>query len=361
MPPLEVWQKVFVNNAKFVQTVHGKVGCVICHGGDSRGQSKEAAHEGIVADPSDGNCNTCHRDTARKNEGSLHTVLTGFRSKLEARGGDLSEGSQLHMAFNNHCSTCHTTCGQCHVSRPTELGGGLLSEHTFKKTPSMQSNCAACHGARVGDEYLGNNQGIPGDLHWSKQGMTCSKCHGTELHGMEEPAADRYHTRSVKCEDCHQDVWTNTEGNPQHKQHIGDLSCQVCHSVPYKSCYNCHAAVSDKGVPYFTSEPSSIGFKIGRNPIRSSEIPYKYVVLRHVPTNASLFDFYGTNLLPNFDDVSTWKYATPHNIQLKTPQNESCDSCHGNEDLFLTEDDVAPDEREANKDVIVREIPEPRP
>jgi len=114
-------------------------------------------------------------------------------------------------------------------------------------------------------------------------------------------------------------------------------------------------------VPYFTTEPSSIGFKIGRNPIRSSEIPYKYVVLRHVPTNASLFDFYGTNLLPNFDDVSTWKYATPHNIQLKTPQNESCDSCHGNEDLFLTEDDVAPDEREANKDVIVREIPEPRP
>jgi hypothetical protein len=38
-------------------------------------------------------------------------------------------------------------------------------------------------------------------------------------------------------------------------------------------------------------------------------------------------------------------------------QNAACDSCHGNETLFLTEDDVDPDELEANRDVIVREVP----
>ena len=352
---------VFVNSAEFVQTTHGKVGCVICHGGDSSAQEKEAAHNDLVADPSDGNCNTCHKDIAHRNEYSLHTTLDGMKTALEARGANMGEGTTMAKAFDNHCATCHTTCGQCHVSRPTTLGGGLVSKHEFKKTPSMQNNCAACHGARVGDEYFGKNASIPGDLHWSKKGMTCSKCHSDELHGMEEPVANRYHNAlATKCEDCHQDVWDNKTGNPQHEQHVGDLACQVCHSVEYKSCYSCHAFVNEKGEPSYTTEQSTTGFKIGLNPVRSREIPYKYVVLRHPPTNPNVFDYYGENLLPEFDSMPTWKYATPHNIQLNTPQNESCNACHGNKDLFLTEEDVNPDEREANRAVIVIQIPEPR-
>ena len=147
-----VWQKVFVDTVAFAENTHGKVGCVICHGGDSRAKDKDDAHSDLVADPSEGNCNTCHKDIAQINEHSLHTQLYGMKSKLEARGGDLSEGSALDEAFNNHCATCHTSCGQCHVSRPTELGGGLIYEHMFKQTPSMQNSCTACHGARVGDE-----------------------------------------------------------------------------------------------------------------------------------------------------------------------------------------------------------------
>ena len=90
-----------------------------------------------------------------------------------------------------------------------------------------------------------------------------------------------------------------------------------------------------------------------------TERPYEYVVLRHIPTCIDTCDYYGDNLLPDFNVLPTWKYATPHNIQLNTPQNESCDACHGNQDLFLTREDVSPEEREANKDVIVDEIPEP--
>jgi thiosulfate/3-mercaptopyruvate sulfurtransferase len=90
-----------------------------------------------------------------------------------------------------------------------------------------------------------------------------------------------------------------------------------------------------------------MGFEIGLNPLRSSERPYKYVVLRHVPTCSDECNYYGENLLPNFDAVPTWKYATPHNIQLNTP------------DLFLTEEDIRPEEMEANRDVIVPEIPDP--
>ena len=225
----------------------------------------------------------------------------------------------------------------------------------------MQSNCTACHGSRVGDEYMGKNEGVPGDVHWTKEGMTCSACHTDALHGTGEQMANRYQSPSAQCEDCHEDVWQDTEGNPQHEQHVGDLSCNVCHATSYKNCYSCHVAVNDKGVPYYATEPSEMHFKIGINTLRSREKPYKYVVLRHPPTNPDVFEFYGSNLLPEFDALPTWKYATPHNIQLHTPQNESCDACHGNEALFLTEDDLSPDEIKANQGVIVPEIPSPVP
>ena len=360
MPPLEAWEKVFIDDAEFMQSTHGKVGCVICHGGDSSEEDKDAAHVNMIIDPSDANCNTCHQDIAQLHDFSLHATLSGFKSALAARGGDISEGSPIATAIENHCQSCHTTCGQCHVSRPDELEGGLVSGHEFRKTPSMQYNCIACHGARVGAEYLGENEGYPADVHWKQESMLCTECHGEEMHGSGEEAATRYdNPYSAKCEDCHQDVWTDTSDNPQHEQHLGDLSCQVCHSVAYKNCYGCHVSIDPSGLPCRTSEPSVMDFEIGYNPLRSSERPYKYVVMRHVPTCAGTCDYYGKDLFPNFDDVSTWKYATPHNIQLNTPQNESCDACHGNTEIFLTEEDIRIDEKNANQDVIINEFPEP--
>jgi hypothetical protein len=43
---------------------------------------------------------------------------------------------------------------------------------------------------------------------------------------------------------------------------------------------------------------------------------------------------------------------------LQTPQNASCDACHLNNDIFLVDEDLRPEEREANKDVIINEFPE---
>ncbi len=357
---MEVWEKVFIDDAEFVYDTHGKVGCVICHGGDSTAADKDAAHVDLVRDPSAGNCSTCHADVAHANELSLHTNLTGMISALEARGGDMSEGSVLYTAFENHCQECHTTCGQCHVSRPDESGSGLVSGHEFRQTPSMQYNCIACHGSRIGDEYLGQNEGQPGDIHWTQETMLCTDCHYRDLHGDGTEPENRYDNPAlIQCEECHADVWEDTSDNPQHEQHLGDLSCQVCHSVAYKNCYSCHIALDEEGQPYRVSEPSQIQFEIGYNPLRSAERPYKYVVLRHAPVSAGTFEYYGADLLPDFDAASTWKYATPHNIQLITPQTESCDACHTNISLFLTEDDVRPEEQAANEDVVVTEFPEP--
>jgi hypothetical protein len=81
-----------------------------------------------------------------------------------------------------------------------------------------------------------------------------------------------------------------------------------------------------------------------------------YTPVRHVPIDPDAFSFYGVEL-ENFDAVPTWAYATPHNIQRITPQTESCLSCHENDDVFLTADAVAPEERGANAGVIVESAP----
>jgi thiosulfate/3-mercaptopyruvate sulfurtransferase len=130
--------------------------------------------------------------------------------------------------------------------------------------------------------------------------------------------------------------------------------------VTYTSCDGCHVAVSEKsGKPFFETEKTYFTFLIGLNPQRSYTRPYKYVPLRHVPISPNSFSFYGDNLLPNFNALSNWVYATPHNIQLNTPQTESCNACHGNESLFLTIDKVNPEEVDANQNVIVDEVPAP--
>ena len=80
-----------------------------------------------------------------------------------------------------------------------------------------------------------------------------------------------------------------------------------------------------------------------------------------VPAAADNFAFYGENLQPNFNKLPTWAYATPHNIQRKTAQNESCTTCHSKPNLFLTADKVAKNELEANKSVIVDKLPKALP
>jgi thiosulfate/3-mercaptopyruvate sulfurtransferase len=173
------------------------------------------------------------------------------------------------------------------------------------------------------------------------------------------PANHRYDgLQSPTCESCHPSAILGKDNIEMHTVHGADLSCQVCHSITYTSCDGCHVAISEKtGNPYFETEATYPTFLIGLNSQRSYTRPYKYVTLRHVPATQDGFSFYGENLLPNFDTLPTWAYATPHNIQLKTPQAESCNACHGNPNLFLTADKVIPEELQANQPVIVPQVP----
>ena len=67
---------------------------------------------------------------------------------------------------------------------------------------------------------------------------------------------------------------------------------------------------------------------IGLNTDQTDERPWEYVLVRHVPISPESFEFYGDDLLSNFDARPTWLEATPHNIQRVTPQAEACENCH---------------------------------
>lgn len=359
MPPLEAWEKVFISDEAFFDSIHGRQGCITCHGGISGAQDMEA-HEGVVREPdSVAQCGPCHIKTVLADQNSLHSTLAGYETVLAARSSP-DKMAQLDVMMANHCDTCHTSCGQCHVSRPTNLGGGLTAGHQFKYTPPMNLTCTGCHGSRIENEYKGKNEGVRADVHWMKGGLPCFACHPSdEMHGKLGKAGHRYDgppTPGCQDADCHPGVAPG-DGIAQHTEgHFEAVSCQVCHSTTYKNCYSCHVE-QQAGVPFFRIEPSVMDFKIGRNPLQSPDRPWAYVPVRHVPIDTESFAYYGDDLLPNFDALPTWKYATPHNIQRNTPQTETCDACHGNATLFLTTDDVLPEELEANKDVIVKEVP----
>jgi hypothetical protein len=375
---LEPWEKVLVDGAIYPGTVHAMVGCTECHGGQ-QSPEKEIAHTGLIARPSadaEATCGQCHPNIVMVEDTSLHNTLAGFWTALDERSTGASRG-QLAEAFDNHCYGCHTTCGDCHVSQPGAVGGGFVNGHVFSARPSMIQNCVACHGSRIGSEYLGQHEGLAADVHFRQGLMTCVDCHsGQQMHGQPDqcqdchlgpsevaapPADHRYAgVQSPRCETCHVIAATGQDGLETHQLHGGILSCQVCHSLAYTSCDGCHVAINETtGDPIFAAEGSYLSFLIGRNTQRSADRPYEYVPVRHVPIARDSFSYYGDNLLLRFNERPTWAYTTPHNIQRVTPQAASCHNCHGNAELFLTADKVAPDELEANRPVIVQSAPRP--
>ena len=279
--------------------------------------------------------------------------------------------------FGNHCSSCHTSCGDCHVSQPAPVGGGFIEGHMFNKTPALTRNCTACHGSRVGNEYLGKNEGTQADVHFRQGRMACVDCHtGDQMHmldtscvechnGVQAPAVDFPNSRydgpaSPACSDCHPAVVTGEDDIVMHNQHGAQFQCQVCHSVSYTSCDSCHVSLSDAtGNPVFQTSGNYPTFIIGKNPLQGFHRPYDYAVLRHVPVDPDSFAFYGEDLLPAFSALPTWVFATPHNIQRNTPQNESCVACHANAAIFLTADKISEGELESNLPVLLDEVPDP--
>jgi len=373
--PMEAWEKVFVDKEQIKSFIHGVIPCSDCHGGQPS-SDKLVAHEGLVSNPSQNDpnvCSNCHPNITDIYSTSLHASLIGFSTAVEARSTPENHPI-LEETLDQNCTSCHTTCGDCHVSRPEIAGGGFFNGHLFMRTPPMVDSCIACHSNTIGAEYLGMNESYPADVHLSNGNMECVDCHSeAQMHGQPancsechtSPPSDtmpppdhRYAgVQSPSCLSCHAAITVEESDIPIHQVHGAQLACQVCHTVAYTNCEGCHLSASGDGS--YRLEDSYLSFMLGLNAQRTFTRPYKYIPLRHVPVTPEMYSAYGENLLPNFNLSPTWTYTTPHNIQRYTFQAAGCNYCHGNSEIFLTEDKVDPGEIEANLSVIVPQIPAP--
>lgn len=333
----------------------------------------EAAHEGLIVDPSamaTNNCAGCHGGIADSYADSLHLQLWGEKKTLALRSGvDTFEEcpAALKDGYLGECTSCHATCGDCHVSRPDSVGKGFIKSHQFQAQPHQKNQCMACHGSRIAFDYMGDSEaGRDPDVHFSK-GWNCMHCHsGVEMHAAAGEGIDRYHLEErASCEGCHNVATIND----YHTQHWDDVACQVCHSQPYNNCTACHTNGEWEHDPIYAEQSPTLDFRIGLNHIADRR--FKWVTVRHAPVATTSYDPWGAEgLLTSYDALPTWKYATPHSIRRWTDRTEVSGSagcgtnCHlgapwgsmDNEDLYLWEAYIQtnwPDEFSANLPVTV--------
>ncbi len=346
--------------------------CEGCHKGDPAEQDDPAkAHVDLVKDPStQGACTQCHGDIEKNQTQSMHATLQGEKAILAKRFGHESYDKcpeKLKTAYEGECMKCHATCGDCHVSRPDSAGKGFIKNHVFQKKPSQKYQCMGCHGARVGEDFVGNEDaGRKPDAHFA-MGMSCTSCHdGAEMHAPAGAAKHRYEAPGLpKCTDCHSKV---SAANSFHLMHWDGMSCYVCHSQPYSNCTGCHVAGVYKDDPVYKAQNPFQAFKIGRNPLPGKT--EKWALVRHAPVAPDTFDAWKTGETPvNFDAEPTWKFTSPHSIQRWTTQTQTVPgvkcgaSCHvgapggsaANKSLYLLRAEVKagwPTEANANESVV---------
>jgi len=351
--------EMFCISEDFLSSEHGKLGCIACHGGENVGDFGKA-HAGVNRYPSadaGGICNQCHGEIGATFANSIHYTVQGMANALEnfTHPGVLDVDGPLKTAFDNNCYKCHATCGSCHVSRPKAFTGGLHSQHVFTKRPPMEDTCYGCHGARNAGEYMGK-VGYTKDVHF-ESGKHCADCHNvSNFHGTGVAEQNMYEVDLPQCTDCHENIYSGSS-IPAHNIHSADtMSCQVCHASANNNCFDCHATQKTDDSVAGVADQMRIMFKIGLNPERTEERPYKYITLRHIPTTPDTFAPLGGEL-PNYDLIPNWKYSPTHNIQRKTVQNESCDSCHGNQYIWLQEKDLRENDSKSNLKLVVPDLP----
>lgn len=386
---MEPWRKVYINlrGVSSVEDIdfHLEVlSCVDCHQGDnSKPNSMEEAHKGLIVFPSRydengtnvcGNAN-CHAATVEEFRTSLHNKLWGYRVKIARRAGvqDFDQCPQsLKDGFNNECSRCHASCGDCHVAVPNDVGKGFISSHRFSSVPNQVNQCIACHGARVGYDFQGDYNAYPirkRDVHANS--LACIDCHDkNKLHSSASETSTRYtHENRASCTGCHNSGLD--DANHYHQLHMNDMSCYVCHSDnEYQNCSGCHVDGAYLTDPVYQANNPAADFKIGLNHLQSEDRPYKYVTLRHIPIARDTYDNWGASgTLVDYDKYPTWKYTSPHSIQrwttrTDTSNDKQCmESCHlgshgdsSNVKYYLTRKYVEqnwPDEENANNSVYV--------
>ncbi|NDV19838.1 hypothetical protein GO013_10440 [Pseudodesulfovibrio sp. JC047] len=344
---------------------HLAEGCSSCHAGDESASTREDAHTGLVARPSDEpeRCAECHPDISENYSKSLHYTASGLKHGVAPRFSEKERKQFESTVFEKSCRSCHASCGDCHVKGPriAEVTTGLLDGHRFVRKDD-EKTCGFCHGGRVYPEFTGQ-YGVVKDVHYEK-GMTCTDCHSMqEMHGDGTAYTGRRQVADrPNCKECHTpaaaekvkasgrkpgpDMNVSDKAKQAHADHDGLLSCQTCHALStYKHCTNCHLG---KGAE------SKSGFIQGRNPSNPDQV----TTLRTVPAARDTFASVGI-AMENYDKVPNYWDAAPHVIRKTTERTGNCVLCHLVKNCYLKPSTLLKDGAKANEKLVYQPKPIP--
>jgi hypothetical protein len=187
-----------------LETTHGSLGCITCHGGTSDAPDKDAAHDNLMLDLSETHpedCLLCHRN------------LPDYfpEDNLNTPHGQISNAVWEGSACGVLCSDCH---GQ--------VGHGF--DPVTGETICPMTVCVDCHQEQNLDASLSE----------------CSACH-EDSHGVAD---------GQSCEGCHSstDAWVDITVEEHSPELVGEhatLGCFTCHRWPSfggleESCAECH-------------------------------------------------------------------------------------------------------------------------
>jgi hypothetical protein len=270
---------LFVSEAVFKSSVHGKLSCSDCH---TRIKDDKHAEGGQKAADKRVNCATCHEKAEKEYLQGLHSKMIMKGMERAANCYDCHGKHNILPSKNSksmtNVSNIEKTCDRCHsnaVFVKQHALGAALPEGEFKRSvhgKTGEVTCTSCHGGHSLRSLIDPKSTI----FRSNIPQTCGVCHPeitkqfTEsVHGV---LAARGRTDSPTCTTCHGFHGIKAKldpDSPVNEKRIALTTCPQCHAAeriskeykitttPVKSYYDSFHGLSYRGGDTYSANCAS--------------------------------------------------------------------------------------------------------
>ena len=256
-----------------IKGTHGQAGCIVCHAGNGKAETKDMGHEGLISVPGNFNdmeqtCGACHAESVHHIVNSIMATNSGLVNvdryifgEMQTPDGHSDIKDIGQTAADNHlrmlCARCHLGKEKTEVGPVTQLsrGGGCTACHsnysegalaghaklekgkidnvTYHPTMDTQvgnDHCFGCHSrsGRISTNYEGWHETMfrKGDTLPDKGNYRLLE----DGRYFTEKEEDLHHTLGLQCIDCH--VYSGVMGDGKlymHEEDAVKITCEDCH------------------------------------------------------------------------------------------------------------------------------------
>lgn len=232
---------VFVDEKKFLSSVHSKIKCIDCH---ADLKDADFPHD---ENPARAQCKSCHEEAQKLYDEGLHGKAAARKDPLAPRCQDCHGTHEIFKAKDPRSSVFSMKipflCGKCHKEgSPVQLQRNIHQDHILenysesihgegllKKGLAVSATCASCHSSHRILPHTDSRSSIAR----KNIASTCIQCH---------VSIEAVHRKIIKgelwekelhklpaCVDCHQ---PHKVRRVFYEQGMADEDCLKCHSNP---------------------------------------------------------------------------------------------------------------------------------